>query len=83
MNISYTDEQLALKKRITEYMDNMVTEDLLKEIENPEFLEGGGPIFKEKMLQMGEDGLLGLGWPKELGGEGIGPVEQHILPKRF
>ena len=68
MNITYTEEQLALKKRIADYMQNMVTEDLLKEVENPEFLEGGGPIFKEKMIQMGKDGLLGLGWPKELGG---------------
>lgn len=27
---------------------------------------------------MGEDGWLGVGWPKEYGGRGFGPVEQFI-----
>lgn len=79
MKIAYTTEQQALKDRISSYMKDIVTEELLDEMANIEYLEGGGPVFKEKMLKMGEDGLLGLGWPKELGGQGIGPVEQHIF----
>jgi alkylation response protein AidB-like acyl-CoA dehydrogenase len=31
------------------------------------------------MKQMGRDGLLGVGWPKEYGGQGRTPIEQFIF----
>jgi alkylation response protein AidB-like acyl-CoA dehydrogenase len=79
MNISYTPEQLALKQKVANYMQEIVTADLLEEKKDPQYFEGGGPVFKEKMLKMGREGWLGLGWPQSLGGQGIGPVEQHIF----
>jgi alkylation response protein AidB-like acyl-CoA dehydrogenase len=79
MDISYTKEQQALKERIAEYMKGIVTPELVEEMKDPEFFEGGGPVFKEKMLQMGKDGWLGLSWPIALGGQAIGPVEQYIF----
>jgi alkylation response protein AidB-like acyl-CoA dehydrogenase len=79
MDIAYTPEQRALRERIGEYMDGIVTDDLLTEMKNPEFFEGGGPVFRQKMLQMGRDGWLGLGWPRDLGGQEMGPVEQYIF----
>ena len=78
MHIAYTPEQQALKDRLSEYFSKFITNDLLEEKQNPETFEGGGPVFRKKMKQMAEDGLLGLGWPKELGGEGIGPVTAHL-----
>ncbi|MCB1614618.1 MAG: acyl-CoA dehydrogenase family protein [Pseudomonadales bacterium] len=79
MDISYTPEQQALKNRIANYFKDFVTPDLIEEKKHPDFFEGGGPVFKQKMKQLAKDGLLGLGWPVELGGAGIGPVEQHIF----
>ena len=29
--------------------------------------------------QMGTDGWLGVGWPKEYGGRGFGPMEQFVF----
>ncbi len=83
MNISYTAEQQALKDKISAYMKTIVTDDLLAEMRDNNLLEGGGPIFKERMLKMGKDGWLGLGWPVELGGQGIGPIEQHIFTEEL
>ncbi len=79
MDISYTPEQQALKDRLSAYFKDFITPDLVEEKKNPEMFEGGGPVFRQKMQQLSADGLLGLGWPVELGGEGIGPVEQHIF----
>ena len=31
------------------------------------------------MQQLGADGWLGIGWPKEHGGQGRGPIEQFIF----
>lgn len=51
MNIAYTEEQLALKQRISCYMKDIVTDELIEEMQDLDFLEGGGPIFQEKMLK--------------------------------
>lgn len=79
MKIAYTPEQQALKEKVAAYMREIVSADLLAEKQDPRYFEGGGPVFREKMLKMGREGWLGLGWPKELGGQGIGPLEQHIF----
>jgi hypothetical protein len=41
--------------------------------------ESGGPEYHKAMRRMGADGWLGLGWPKEYGGQERSPVEQFIF----
>jgi hypothetical protein len=41
--------------------------------------EGGGPLWREALHQMGRDGWIGLGWPTALGGKGMSPIEQFIF----
>jgi len=79
MKICYTPEQLALKEKVHRYMKDIATDALHNEKKDANLFEGGGPVFREKMQKMGRDGWLGLSWPKELGGQAIGPVEQHIF----
>ena len=76
MFLDYTDEQLALRKELREYFAGLLT---------PEVRAGlghageGSPIFRDVVRRMGADGWLGLGWPKEYGGEGRGAIDQFIL----
>ena len=42
-------------------------------------VEGGGPLYHQAMQKLGADGWLGIGWPKEHGGQGRGPIEQFIF----
>ncbi len=79
MDIAYTSAQQALQQRVAAYMQSIATPDLLDEMKDPEYFEGGGPVFKEKLRQLGRDGWLGLAWPVALGGRGIGAVEQYIF----
>src|SRR2546428_7893038 len=41
--------------------------------------EGGGPIDIQRVRRHGADGWLGIGWPREYGGEGRTPIEQFIF----
>ena len=38
-----------------------------------------GRAYRDAVRRMGRDGWLGLGWPVEHGGRGLGPVEQQIF----
>jgi alkylation response protein AidB-like acyl-CoA dehydrogenase len=39
----------------------------------------GGPVFRRLVRQMGADGWLGVGWPKEFGGQGRPATDQFIF----
>jgi len=76
MYIDYTPEQRALQDELRAYFARMMTPELQAEITGA---EGGGPLFRKAMRQMGKDGWLGIGWPKEYGGQGRSPIEQFIF----
>jgi 3-oxocholest-4-en-26-oyl-CoA dehydrogenase alpha subunit len=41
--------------------------------------EAGGDAYRDLVREMGDDGWLGVGWPKEYGGQGRTPAEQFIF----
>ena len=41
--------------------------------------ERHGAIYRDVVRRMGRDGWLGVGWPTEYGGRGLGQVEQQIF----
>jgi alkylation response protein AidB-like acyl-CoA dehydrogenase len=77
MELDFTPEQQSFREELREYFKQMMTEELVKELSGDG--EGGGPEFRKAMMQMGQDGLLGVGWPKEHGGQGRTPMEQFIF----
>lgn len=78
MRIEFTEKQNALRSEVREYLDHMMTTDLQAECAVTAG-EGGGPHFREALRQMGRDGWIGLGWPKENGGRGLTEIEQFIF----
>ena len=62
-------------KKLIQQKDAQIA-DLQGELDQ---LEGGGPLYHQAMQQLGSDGWLGIGWPKEHGGQGRGPIEQFIF----
>ena len=77
MELDFTPEQKAFRDEIRGYFAQMMTDELVKELRGDG--EGGGPLFRATMKQMGRDGLLGVGWPEEYGGQGRTPIEQFIF----
>ncbi len=76
MRIAYTDEQEALRSELVAYYDQLLTDDIRDAL----VVEHGvGPVTREIVKQMATDGWLGIGWPKEYGGQGRSQIEQFIF----
>jgi len=79
MKIELTKNQQKLKDELKEYFSALLNKKLLSEMSDPQFFEGGGPEFKKALKIMGQDGWIGLSWPKEFGGKEFTPIEQYIF----
>ncbi|WP_433366327.1 acyl-CoA dehydrogenase family protein [Streptosporangium sp. CA-115845] len=75
MLIDLTPEQQRLRAELREYFQSCLTAEGRKKISTDPF----GEAYMEHCRALGRDGKLGLGWPKEYGGGGYGPLEQQIF----
>jgi alkylation response protein AidB-like acyl-CoA dehydrogenase len=75
MYIDLTAEQKALRATLRRYFDDLMTPERRASIRGME----GGKRYREIIRQIGKDGWLGIGWPKEVGGGGRTMVEQMIF----
>src|SRR5690554_8059240 len=78
MFVDLTPEQKKLRLEIRDYFNNLMTDELRCELRSPAGAEGS-ETANRLVRQMGRDGWLAVGWPKEYGGEGYGPTEQLIV----
>ncbi len=76
MEIGYTEEHQALRNRLREYYANLLTPEVEAQLADS---HGIGPHMRRVVKQMAEDGWLGIGWPTEYGGQGLGAIEQYIF----
>lgn len=76
MFIDYTPEQRKLRDELRAYFARVVTPEVLAENLGT---EGGGPLYTKALRQMGADGWLGVGWPKEYGGLERSAIDQYIF----
>ena len=77
MELDFTTEQRKFRDELRGYFAEMMTGALTTELTSGG--EGGGPEFRKAMKQMGQDGLLGLSWPKEYGGQERPAIDQFIF----
>ncbi|TVS89433.1 acyl-CoA dehydrogenase FadE29 [Mycobacterium helveticum] len=75
MFIDLTPEQRQLQAELRQYFSNLISSDEMKAMEQDRHNEA----YRAVIRRMGRDGKLGVGWPKEYGGLGFGPIEQSIF----
>ena len=76
MRLAYTDEQEALRNELAAYYQELLTDEIRDDL----MVEHGvGPVTRKVVKQMAADGWLGIGWPKEWGGQGRSQIEQYIF----
>ena len=77
MELEFTPEQRRFRDELRADLADMMTDALRREVDGG--FEGGGPEFRQAMRRMGRDGLLGISWPKEYGGQERSAIEQFIF----
>jgi len=75
MYIELTPEQRQLQAEFRQYFQNLISPEEAAEME----VDRHGKAYRAIIRRMGADGKLGVGWPKEFGGLGLGPIEQQIF----
>ena len=75
MQTRYSPEQQALRLELRDYFKQLMTPEVVAETIGTE----GGATFRRIIKQLGEDGILTLGWPAEYGGKDYTALEQLIL----
>ncbi len=75
MFLDLTDEQRALRDELRTYFATLITP-----AERDAMLtQRHGTVYRDVVRRMGRDGWLGVGWPVEYGGRGLGQIEQQIF----
>lgn len=75
MFIDLTQQQRALRLEVRDYFSQLMTPELRNRLRGKE----SGDDFKNVIRQIGKDGWLAVGWPKEHGGQGYQATEQLIF----
>jgi alkylation response protein AidB-like acyl-CoA dehydrogenase len=74
-NLELTDAQRSLKAELREYFAGLISPEQHREM----MINRHGPGYRSVVRRLGEDGWMGVGWPTEYGGKGLGDIEQTIF----
>src|SRR5215813_5263363 len=75
MFLDLTDSQLRLRDELRSYFSTLISPSEREVM----LSRRHGTVYREVVRRMGRDGWLGVGWPAEYGGRGLGQVEQQIF----
>jgi len=75
MFVDLSDAQNALRLKIRDYFNQLMTPQLRRQLRGQE----SGECYRQVVRQMGRDGWLAVGWPKAYGGQGYAASEQLIF----
>jgi len=75
MFLDLTDSQHALRDELRVYFSTLISPAEREAM----LTQRHGAIYRDVVRRMGRDGWLGIGWPAQYGGRGLGQVEQQIF----
>src|SRR5215218_1650322 len=76
MYLQETSEQQALRAELRAYFAGLMTDEVRDALQGA---HETSPVRRELFRRMGGDGVLGLGWPVEYGGQGRPATHQFIF----
>jgi len=79
MHLAYTREQEHLRRELRGYFAGLMTPEARRSLADPGGDYGDGEAYRAIVRQLGRDGWLVLGWPREHGGRGGSMLDQLIF----
>jgi len=76
MFLEESPEQSALRRELRAYYAELLTDEVRAGIGD---VGEGGEMWRQVVGRIGKDGWLGIGWPKEYGGQGRPATDQFIF----
>ena len=76
MRFQETAEQHALRAELRRYFATVLPAEEREKLGAP---GENATVFRQVVRRLGQDGWLGLGWPKEYGGQARSAVDQYIM----
>ena len=74
-NLELAGSQRDLKAELRSYFAGLADDNEHRDMGT----DRHGPTYQRVVRQMGTDGWMGVGWPREYGGHGLGEVEQTVF----
>ena len=74
-NLELSSAQRAFKADVRDYFTGLASHNEHREMGQ----DRHGEVYQRVVRQMGRDGRMGVGWPTEYGGQGLGEIEQTIF----
>ncbi len=84
MDLNDTPEQAQFREKVRSWLEEHKSEAPV--LEGPDALKEEDEIVAARRVwqrKLAEAGLAGATWPKELGGQGLGPIEQVIISQEI
>jgi 3-oxo-4-pregnene-20-carboxyl-CoA dehydrogenase beta subunit len=75
MFLDLNDDQRALRDELRTYFATLISTADREAM----LTQRHGAVYRDVVRRMGRDGWLGVGWPVEYGGRGLGQIEQQIF----
>src|SRR5687768_5135020 len=79
MYVALTADELRLRDELRGYFSELVTPERRAALSMSSGEFGDATVYKEVIRQLGADGWLGMGWPKEYGGQERTMVDELIF----
>ncbi len=79
MQVALSAEQQALRAELHEYFEALLTPERRRALSMATGEFGDVETYKQVIRQLGSDGWLGIGWPREYGGQDRPMIEQLIF----
>lgn len=83
MDFEWTEEQQAFRQKLKDFLAENLPDDWEKFSEHGPASPALTAFAREFCAKLADNGILFPHWPRELGGEGLGPWEQQILAEEM
>ena len=79
MYLTETPEQLQMRSELRRYFAEIMTTEAVEAFRDGYYAPEANQHYLDIVRRLGADGWLGIGWPTDIGGQGLSMVEQAIF----